>query len=194
MAPFVAMSCLAAIAQWPQFGGPNRDFTVTEDRLDVNWPKEGPKRIWSRPLGDGYSSILVDDGLLFTMYRETDEEIIAALKAATGASVWQHRYAAPVDAAEFAARYGHGPRSTPLIAGDRIFAIGFNGRLTCLDKKTGTAQWTVDLPDTFDAKLPRWGYANSPIAFENNIIVPVGGKSASIVALDQSTGRGVEAT
>lgn len=185
----ILLSTTIAQAQWPQFGGPNRDFTVAEDRLDVTWPKDGPKRIWSRPLGDGYSSILVDDGHLFTMYRDGDEEIIAALDSATGRSVWQHRYAAPVDAAEFASRYGHGPRSTPLIAGDRIFAIGFNGRLTCLDKKTGTAQWTVDLTGKFDAKLPRWGYANSPIAFENNIIVPVGGKGAALVALDQSTGR-----
>lgn len=179
----------AALAQWTQFGGPRRDFTCEPVELKTKWPEGGPPVIWSRPLGDGYSGIVVDGGRLFTMYRDGDSEVVIAVNPTTGATIWEHRYAEPIDRERFAGRYGYGPRSTPLVVNGRVFAIGFNGRLCCLDARSGREHWNIKLLDHFSAAPTRWGYANSPIAYGEDVIVPVGGKDAAIVSLDQKTGR-----
>lgn len=176
-------------AQWPQFGGPRQDFSCEPVELALEWPTEGPKQIWSRPLGDGYSAISVLGDRLYTMYRDDDEEIVIALDAASGRTIWEHRAFEPIDSTEFAARYGYGPRSTPLIVDDRVFAIGFNATLRCLEADTGRHIWSLRLLKKLNAKPTRWGYANSPLSYGKNVIVPVGGKRAAFVALDQATGR-----
>lgn len=91
-------------AQWPQFVGPRQDFSCEPVELALEWPTEGPKQIWSRPLGDGYSAISVLGDRLYTMYRDDDEEIVIALDAASGKTIWEHRAFEPIDSTEFAAR------------------------------------------------------------------------------------------
>ncbi len=178
----------AAEAQWPQFGGPGRDFSCKEVELKTEWPAEGPRVVWSRPLGEGYSGIAIEDGRLFTMYRDGGDEVVIAADPETGKTLWEHRYAEPIDTQRFAGRYGYGPRSTPLVVGGRVSAIGFNGRMTCLDAVTGREIWSIKLLEKFIATPTRWGYANSPIAHGGNVIVPVGGIGAAFVALDQASG------
>lgn len=123
------------------------------------------------------------------MYREGDEEFIVSLDTESGDKIWECRYTDPIDKAQFASRYGYGPRSTPLIVGTQVYAVSFNGRLSCLEKSTGVLKWSVELVKQFKGQLPRWGYANSPIAHEETIILPVGGPGAAFVAFDQATGR-----
>jgi hypothetical protein len=116
----------ASSAAWRQWGGPSRDFTVRSSGLADSWPEGGPRTIWSRPLGPGHSSILFDAGLLFTMYRVGNgrarqgpwdaAESVIALDAATGKTIWEHKYASKIE--DFS--YGAGPHSTPLIVGDRL--------------------------------------------------------------------------
>jgi outer membrane protein assembly factor BamB len=187
----VELTPLTAVAQWPQFGGPRRDFTCDPVELKLAWPADGPKRVWSRPFGDGYSGIVVDNERLFSMYREGDDEIIACLEVENGKTIWQYRYTDPIDKAQFASRYGYGPRSTPLIVGTRLFAVSFNGRLSCVEMGSGILTWSVDLVNEFKAQLPRWGYANSPIDYGDTIILPVGSSGAAFVAFDQVSGRTV---
>lgn len=179
----------AALAQWTQFGGPDRNFTCEPVELRTEWPEGGPPIVWSRPLGDGYSGIVVDGERLFTMYREGDSEVVIAVNRATGETIWEHRYTEPIDRERFAGRYGYGPRSTPLAVNGRVFVIGFNGRLSCLDARSGREHWNIKLLDRFSAAPTRWGYANSPIAYGDDVIVPVGGKDAALVSLEQKTGR-----
>ncbi len=185
---FVASPLLTA-AQWPQFGGPRQDFSCEPVELSLEWPEGGPRIIWSRPLGEGYSAISVVGDRLYTIYRDGDEEIVIALHAHSGETIWEHRAREPIDTQHFAARYGYGPRSTPTLVEERVFAVGFNGMLWCLDGDTGRCIWSVQLLERFDAKPTRWGYANSPTPFKKNLLVPVGGKGAAFVSLDQATGR-----
>ncbi len=58
-------------ANWPQFGGPNRDFASATKSLLEKWPANGPKQLWRQPLGEGYSCIAGDSDRLFTMTRKS---------------------------------------------------------------------------------------------------------------------------
>ena len=181
------LSVAPAKAQWPQFGGPNRDFTSPSTKLAIQWPKGGPKQVWSRDLGEAYSGIAVDDGTLYTMYREDDHDVVVALDADTGKTQWEHRYKAPPFRG-FNDDFGFGARSTPLVLSDRIITLGVNAQMHCLDKATGKVLWSHDLMKEYDATRPRWGYASSALAYKNSIIVPVGGKGHSVMAFDRETG------
>ncbi len=161
---------------WPQWGGPSRDFTVKSDKLADNWPKDGPPKLWSRPLGDGYSSIISDGDLIFTMYRPdrwSEQEVIIAMKAKTGKTVWEDRYESQLTRP--IAEWGHGPNSTPLIVGDRLYGIGTNAVVRCLNKTTGKLLWIRDLRTDFESPhIHGFGYSISPIAYKNTLIIPLG--------------------
>ena len=177
-----------AAAQWLQWGGPHQDFKVDSTDLAEEWPEQGPKQLWKRDLGDGYSAILVDGGRLYTMYRKNDLETVIALDAKTGDTIWEHGYeAAPAKGHE--AQFGTGPRSTPLISGDRLYTIGISGRMHCLNKHDGKVHWSCDLWKDFDGNTLRHGYSSSPVEFENTVIVLAGGHGASVIAFDKKDGR-----
>ena len=161
----------AARAQWPQFGGPNRNFMVDVKGLADTWPEDGPKKIWHRELGDGYAEIAVDGGVLYTMYRTGEDEFAVALDAETGKTIWEHKTPSPFT--ELMAQFGPGPHTTPAVVGDKVYMIGTNAMLTCHDKKTGKVIWQHDLVKEFGAPIPGRGYGNSPIAYKNTLIVAV---------------------
>ncbi|MFQ5494230.1 MAG: PQQ-binding-like beta-propeller repeat protein [Phycisphaerae bacterium] len=178
-----------ASAQWAQFGGPDRNFTARAQGLADAWPEKGPKELWSRDLGDGYGTILVDGGTLFAMYRVDQDEFSVALDASSGATLWEHKIASPTTS--LMEQYGAGPSSTPLLVGDRLFTIGTNMVMHCFEKKSGKVLWQHDLVKELGASVPGRGYSASPIAYKDAIILPVGGKGTkgqSVVAFDESTG------
>jgi outer membrane protein assembly factor BamB len=188
-----------ARAQWPQWGGPSRDFTVDTQGLADQWPEDGPRRLWHRPLGSGFSAIVVDDGMLFTMYRKDKKdayEYTIALDAATGKNVWQKRHlaAVPQETPDYGKDFS-GPNATPLVVGDRLFTIGRNANLRCFQKTNGTILWEQDLRKDFGAQLEPCGYSPSPLAYDKMIIVPLGRQGddapegGSLVAFAQATGQ-----
>ncbi len=191
----------SALAAWRQWGGPNRNFIVESGALGDTFPEGGPRVIWSRPLGTGHSSILVDEGRLYTMYRSGNgrarqgpwdaEEAVVALDATTGKTVWEHKY--PSRREDFS--FGAGPHSTPLIVGDRLFTLGTNNQVFALDKRTGRVIWSHDLVKEFDAPellirpSVKVGHACSFIAYRDMVICSVGGPGQSVMAFAQSDGR-----
>lgn len=190
---FAVVMCLggwcsqAALAQWTQWGGANGDFTADSAGLANAWPTEGPRKIWSRDLGEGYSAILAHQGRLYTMYRENGKEIATCLDAGTGESIWEHRYEVATKPGH-AKRFGEGPRSTPLLAGDRLFTIGVAGTMHCLDKNNGKVIWTHELWDEFGGNVLQHGYASSPFDYQDTVIILVGAKDAAVMALKKSDG------
>ncbi len=179
---------------WTQWGGPRRDFMSDSKGLASTWPASGPKKLWSRNLGDGHSSILVENGRLYTMYRQitrqpavVHEEIVAALDAASGKTVWEFKYPAPTDGIQF--DQGLGPHSTPLIVGNRVFAMSSRSELFALDKTTGKRVWAHDLIKEFKAPLTARGYSGSPILYNDLIIVTMGGPNQAVAAFNQQTGK-----
>ncbi len=185
-AGLVAISATTAFGQWPQFGGPNYDSISDSTGLADKWPDEGPRKLWHRELGDGYSTVLVDGDTLYTMYREgeTENEFTVALDAKTGKTMWEHKNVSPFT--ELMAQFGPGPSSTPLPVGDRLFSIGTNAVLHCFDKNTGEVQWKQDLAKDLGGVLPGRGFCASPIAYKDTIIVPVGEPGPGEEAMGQA--------
>jgi outer membrane protein assembly factor BamB len=172
---------------WPQWGGPHRNFTTEVRGIREQWPAEGPKVLWKRPLGEGYSSTIVANGVLYTMYGPPNQEIVLAADAATGKTIWEH--STPVNFKSDYPPMGSGTYSTPLLVGDRLFTTGVAGRLQCLDRKTGKPLWTQHLWDDHRGTRLLYGYSSSPLAFRDTIIVPAGGKGRAMMAFSQADGK-----
>ena len=173
-------------SEWLQWGGPRRDFTTTSKGLAANWPETGPRKLWSRPLGGGHSAILASGNTLYTMYSEGEQEIVIALAADTGKTIWEHKYDAPH--AGLNLEHGVGPHSTPVLVGNTLYAIGATGKLFALDKKTGKVTWSHDLWKDFGGRKMDRGYSCSPLAYKNTIILTLGGQGQTLIAFNQKDG------
>ena len=178
---------LGQSSDWAQWGGPQRNFTSETKGLAGSWPATGPKRLWERELGEGYSAIAVDHGTLFTMYRKGENEVVIALAAATGKTIWEYSYTAPFTR-EYDMSNGPGPHATPLVNGNLVFTAGATGKLHCLDKQTGKLLWSHDLLSEFHGTLRVNGYSCSPIAYKDTVVLMVGGSASSLVAFNQKDG------
>jgi outer membrane protein assembly factor BamB len=178
------------IGQWTQWGGAFRNFQADPVNLKLDWPKEGPKEIWSRALGDGYSAISVSDGKLYTSYRRGDNEVVTAIDSRSGKTIWEYAYAAPVwDGFEgFQDKYGPGPIATPLIKDNFVYAIGALTDLVCLGKNTGKKIWAHNLWKEFNSPPAKRGYASSPLFYKNTVIVLTVAKGRGAMAFDLKTG------
>jgi outer membrane protein assembly factor BamB len=176
---------------WHQWGGPARNFNVQSPPIAA-WGTSGPRQLWRRPLGEGYSSILVDGSTLVTMYRRGDSEAVVALDAASGRTLWEHVYDAPLTRDGYFDVWfnsaGPGPYSTPLIADGLVFAVGVTGKFHALDLKTGAVRWSKDLVQAFKLKDYN-AFASSPLAYENEVILPLGGSSQGVVAFRRESGE-----
>ena len=177
-----------ASAQWPGWGGPNRNFTVDVKGLSTQWSTDGPKQVWSRDLGPGYSAIAVDQGRLYTMYRKGKKEVVVALDAETGKTVWEHQYDAFL-LKDMDPQFGEGPNATPLVHDGRVYTLGIAGRLECVDQNTGKRIWSSGLVQKLKATVPGFGFSSSPIAYKDTLIVSAGGKNAGVAAFDLKTGK-----
>ncbi|TDI93777.1 MAG: hypothetical protein E2O77_02225 [Caldithrix sp.] len=185
--------CQQARSQdWLQWGGPNGDFTIDAKGLAEKWPADGPKQLWKRPLGLGYSAILYKGDRLFTMYSKGNKEIIISLDAKTGKTIWEYSYARELWP-EMRMYFGPGPNATPLIVEDRIISIGIAGQVHCLDLASGKLLWKRDLPAEFGRRkrVEEYGYSGSPLRYNNTVIVQVGGNDHSVIAIDPKDGSTV---
>jgi outer membrane protein assembly factor BamB len=195
-----AQSAGPASGAWPQWGGPDRNFIVQASGLAASWPEGGPPRIWERPLGLGHSAIVSDGERLYTMYRPGKEisrrgpwesrERVVALEAATGKTIWEYEY----ESEPMHFSFGAGPHATPLIAGDFVFTVGTNKQLHAFDKGTGKIVWSHDLVQAFGATpallrpAVKAGFASSPLAYGDSIILQVGGPGQAVMAFRQKDG------
>jgi outer membrane protein assembly factor BamB len=178
----------AALAQsagnWPQWRGPNRDGISKETGLLKQWPAEGPPLAWKATgAGRGYSSFAVTNGKLYTMGLRGDREFVVAFDVATGKEAW-----ATAHGSAFRNDRGDGPRGTPTVDGDRVYALGGNGDLSALDARTGKIVWSKNILEEFGGSNIIWGISESPLVLGNKLLVNAGGPGASIVALNKANG------
>ncbi len=175
----------AAALDWPQFRGVNRDGVSAETDLPRSWPAEGPRVVWKRAIGEGYSGISVVGDRLYTMDSDGTTEYVLALEAGSGKEIWRVP-AGP----KLIDGMGNGPRTTPTLDGGTVYAMGSHGRLLALKAADGATIWEVDLPQAFGAKRPNWGYSGSPLIDGDLLILEVGGKdNRGVVAFEKATGK-----
>jgi outer membrane protein assembly factor BamB len=190
LAPWLAAGTVLAAADWPQFRGPNRDGISRETGLLKSWPAGGPKVLWKVPLGEGFSHLTVSKGRLFTLFGGESNDFAAAYDSATGRQVWR----APLGR-KFINDQGNGPRSTPTVDGDMVYALTATGRLMALNATDGKKVWEHDLVRELGAAPPTWGISTSPLVEGNLLLVDVGGsRGRSLVAFDKKTGDTVWAS
>lgn len=174
----------APAADWPQFLGPNRSGSV-EDSVAV-WPADGPAILWRRPAGDGFSGIAVAGGRAYTLWTEGRREYLFCLDAADGRELWR----LDTGGKYFEYQGGNGPRSTPSVAGDHVYALGATGGLVAVGAATGELLWSVDLPTLFAGDRPRWGFSGSPLVEGDLLLLETaGGPGRALGALNRFTGE-----
>ena len=170
--------------EWPQWRGANRDGISKETGLLKQWPDGGPPLVWKASgAGRGYSSFSISKGRLYTMGLRGDREFVIAFDITNGKEVW----ATPHGRA-FRNDRGDGPRGTPTIDGDRVYALGGSGDLSALDARSGQVVWTINVLSKFGGSNIKWGISESPLVIGDKVLVNAGGPDASIVALKKTDG------
>ena len=177
----------AAADDWPVWGGKNRDFIVNTSGLADSWPAAGPKKLWSRALGDGYSAIAEEGGVLYTAFRRGAKDVVTALDAATGKTIWEYAYDNPFTNANSPA-VGPGPYAMPQVIGGRVVTASGTGKIHSLDKKTGRLVWSRDLYREFHATRLEYGYSCHALPYKDTLIFLAGGNGDGAIALRQSDG------
>lgn len=176
-------------SDWPQFLGPTQNAISSETGLLDKWPANGPPLVWQKSIGTGYSAPSVRGDLLVFHHRVEREEVVEALEAASGKPVWRYPYRS-----DFEDPYGYnnGPRCTPLLTSNRCYTFGAEGKLLCLELKTGKIVWQRDTAKDWDVPAAFFGVGSTPILEGNLLIVMVGAMpNSGMVALDPSTGKTV---
>ncbi|MFP5263854.1 MAG: PQQ-binding-like beta-propeller repeat protein [Blastocatellia bacterium] len=180
----------AADTDWPQWRGPNRTGISQETGLLKAWPEKGPPLVWSvSSLGEGYGSVAVKDDRIYVQGVKAGESVVFCLNRADGKAIWS----APLGQRVSQDR-GHGPRGTPTVEGDRLYALSENGDLACLKTREGAVVWRRNILKDFGGSNPHWLISESPLIDGNNLIVTPGGDESAIVALDKMTGKTVWTT
>ena len=175
---------------WPQWGGPNRDFTVDSPPLADRFAEGGPSVLWSRPFGEGYSTIVCDGPRLFTLRRDasTDEEVVAAIDRESGDGLWSFAYPAPLED-DMDVEFGPGPHSTPLLVGDLVITVGVTVKIHALERDSGAVRWSRDLRKDYGATHLKRGYCASPLLLDGQVVLPIAGEGQAVLALDVETGE-----
>ena len=176
---------------WRVWGGPQRDFLTTSAGLfkaaSEKWMSNPPKKLWERQLGDGYSAIAVEDRVLYTAYRRDSNDVVTALDASSGKTIWEYAYDAPFQT-QSPSEIGSGPYAMPQVVGDRLVTASGSGKIHSLDKKTGRPVWSHDLYKEFGGTRLVWGYSCHALPYKDYLILLAGGRGNAALAFRQSDG------
>ena len=176
----------AATPEWTQFRGPARDGKCAETGLFDNWPADGPKLLWKiEGLGKGYSTVSFSEGKLFTtgdVERDGENtQCVLAYDPKTQERLWTAPIGPP---------HASGPRGTPTVDGELLYAIGTSGDIICAETATGKVVWRRDFARDFGGKMmSMWKFTESPLIDGEKVVCTPGGEDATIVALNKKTGE-----
>ncbi len=170
---------------WPTFRGALRDDVSRETGLLKEWPPGGPKRVWLYDkAGLGYSGPAIVAGKFYTLGTRDEREVLIALDANSGKELW----AVPLSEGILQNKWGNGPRGTPTVDGDKIYALSGEGTLGCFQAADGKSVWSKELK-ALGGKRPGWGYTESVLVDGNQVVCTPGGPNGTIAAFDKTNGN-----
>lgn len=188
--------CLASIAllvairmaaeDWPQYLGPDRNGVYEGPALAETWAKDGPRVVWRKPVGAGFSGPVVAQGHLILFHRVMNNEVVESFDARTGESQWRYSY--PTSYRDDFG-FDEGPRAVPVVADGIVYTFGAEGQLHAIGLADGKRIWSVDTRARFNVTKGWFGAAGSPLVEGGRVLANIGGRNAGIVAFDAKTGN-----
>jgi outer membrane protein assembly factor BamB len=176
-------------ADWPCFHGADRTNKSTETGLLKQWPKDGPKLLWTATgLGEGYSSVSTSGGNVYSAGVKGGVNYVFAFDNA-GKRLWEKPAGKAWEATRAFARAYAGARGTPTVSGGVVYYLSDTGLLVALDAKTGAEKWSLNIREKYGAEIPEYGYSESPLADGDRLYVAPYGSKASVLCLDKNTGK-----
>jgi outer membrane protein assembly factor BamB len=172
-------------SDWPHIRGPAYDGHAPAVGAAADWQVRPPVTLWQREIGDGYSGVIIAEERLFTQAQTLAGQFVLCLDLHTGREIWRTRYDLPwLPEGDWP-----GPYASPTFADGRIYFVGCQGTVGCLDADTGRTVWTVHLARGLDLPLPAYGYAATPLIWKDRVILPTAAESGAVLALDAQTGK-----
>jgi len=176
--------CSVPDTNWNQYLGPNRDATIKGAEILDSWPEQGPKELWSIPLGAGYGGASIFDDEVFVLDRDPGKtDILRCIDLQSGVEKWNYSYDASGEIPF------PGSRAVPTVDNVHVWSVGPHGDFYCFDKKSGQPLWNHNLLMEFDGELSTWGVSQSPVIHQDLVIVAPSGAGAGVVAFDKITGE-----
>ena len=182
LAGSAALPLSGAAFDWPRWRGPDINGVSHEDSGSTGWPKEGPNQLWKANVGTGFSSVAVAQGRVFTLGNAQETDTLFCFNADTGAVVWKHSYACPLDPKY----YEGGPGSTPTVEAGRVYTLSKRGHLFCFEAASGDVVWQRNLIEELGVAKPEWGFAGSPLVEGDLVLLNLGSAGT---AVQRKTGR-----
>jgi outer membrane protein assembly factor BamB len=183
---------VAFAADWPQFRGPDRTEISKESGLLTKFPTGGPKLLWTfDQAGMGYSGPAIVGQRLYSCGadEDKDKEFVFAIDVVTGKEAWRTPIARALRDPKFNSDWGGGPRCTPTVDGDRLFYLGAQGDLACLETKSGKLIWQKSLIKDFNGRVMKiWGYSESPLVDGDKLVCCPGGEEGTVAAFNKADG------
>lgn len=170
---------------WPQWRGRNRDAIYDGDPILTDWPATGLKQLWKVDVGAGYSSMAIAHDKVFSMAEKEGKDAVICWDAKNGKELWHYAYGNHYTDGE-----GDGPRCTPTVEAERVYAVGARGELMCLAVGDGSIIWQKDMAKEYNAPIPKWGVSYSPLIQGELLLTQPGAPNgASVIAFDKLTGE-----
>lgn len=169
---------------WNQYLGPDRNAIVSGTEILRSWPGKGPAELWSVPLGEGYGGAAVYGAEVFVLDRKKGEsDILRCLDLNSGEEIWSYSYEAEGEISF------PGSRTVPTVDEKYIWSVGPHGDFYCFSRENREPVWKHDLLEDFDRELTTWGVSQSPLIYEDLVIVVPHGKKAGVAAYKKTTGE-----
>ena len=182
----LAAAVQGTVTDWPQFLGPDRNGVYRGPALAETWPPSGPRVVWQKQVGQGFSGPVVAQGRVILFHRVSNREVVEALDARTGAPQWQYSY--PTSYRDDFG-FDEGPRAVPVVANGVVYTFGAEGQLHAISLEKGTRIWSEDTMRLFGVAKGFFGAGGSPLVEDGKVIANIGGRGAGIVAFDARTGK-----
>lgn len=179
-----------AVEDWPRWRGSNADGGWNPKDIPADLARKEPVRLWKQEISAGFGGVTTSNGRVYVMDRlKTPKEVerLLCFDAESGRNIWQQSWEVSYASME----YGTGPRSSVNVTDGKAYALGATGVASCLDAVTGQVLWQVDTVKNFGAKIPKWGFAASPVIDGGRVLLHVGAKAGSVIALDKTSGKEV---